>query len=65
MTTVYRRGDRLPLSLRVTWETRKMVERAAARSGRSLTQEAEHLLERALRDEWLLAEIKKLVEGEA
>jgi hypothetical protein len=41
-------GKRWPLSLRTTKELREGLERAAAKSGRSLAQEVEHRLEASL-----------------
>jgi TraY domain-containing protein len=42
-------GDRVPLSLRVSLEMKRLLEKASDRSGRSLMAEAELLLEMALR----------------
>jgi hypothetical protein len=42
------RGKRVALNMKTTEETRKMLARAAAASGRSLIQEVEHHLERSL-----------------
>jgi len=41
-------GERVPLGLRVTPEMKERLERAATRNGRSISQEAEMLIERSL-----------------
>lgn len=43
-------GKRYPLSMRTTIEVRQKLEQAAAASGRSLAQEVEYLVEKALRE---------------
>jgi len=42
------RGKRVALNMKTTEDTRKMLTRAAAASGRSLIQEVEHRVERSL-----------------
>ena len=47
-------GKRYPLNMRTTKEVRDLLERAAARSGRSLVQEVEYRIESSFRDDrWL------------
>jgi len=55
-------GKRYPLNMRTTKETRDRLEKAAAESGRSLTQELEFQLERALQFDRTLAAMNKTVE---
>jgi uncharacterized protein (DUF1778 family) len=53
-------GQRNSLGLRVTAETKHKIEAAALKSGRSQSQEAEFLIEEALRGReflWLLKQI--------
>ncbi len=45
------KGKRYPLNMRTTKEMRETVKAAADRSGRSMVQEVEFLVEQALRDE--------------
>jgi TraY domain len=56
-------GERVGLSLRVTPETKRALDAAAAASGRSLSQEAEMRLERAFQDEQLLPQLLDLAYG--
>ena len=48
---------RMPLSLRVTPAVRKRLDRLAAASGRSISQEAELRLEQSFSNEALLSEL--------
>ena len=49
------RGKRYPLNMRTTKEVRELLERVAAASGRSLAQQAEHMIQSSLKDELLFA----------
>lgn len=46
-------GKRYPLNMRTTKEVRELLEREAAKSGRSLVQEVEHRIELSFRDDSL------------
>lgn len=48
-------GKRYPLNMRTTFEVRSKLEAAADAAGRSLAQEAEFLIERALQYDIMLA----------
>jgi hypothetical protein len=50
-------GKRYPLNMRTTKEVRVLLERAAARSGRSLVQEVEHRIDSSFRDDMLFKAI--------
>ena len=56
-------GERVGLSLRVTPEMKRLLDAAAASSGRSLSQEAEVRLEQSFRDEDLLPQILDMAFG--
>jgi TraY domain-containing protein len=56
-------GKRVGLGLRVTPETKKLLDDAAARSGRSQSQEAEFRLERSFDRSELLLEVLTLTYG--
>jgi hypothetical protein len=47
-------GERCSLGLRVTASIKRLVEAAADGSGRSVSQEVEHRLERSFRDDEVL-----------
>ena len=50
------RGKRYPLNMRTTKEVRELLERVAAATGRSLAQQAEHMIQSSLKDElWIAA----------
>jgi hypothetical protein len=49
------RGKRYPLNMRTTKAVRELLERVAAASGRSLAQQAEHMIQSSLKDELLFA----------
>jgi TraY domain-containing protein len=57
-------GQRVPLSLRVTPEMKARLDKAALKSGRSQSQEAEFRLERSFDHEGLLKEVLTLAYGE-
>ena len=57
------RGKRYPLNMRTTKEVRELLERVAAESGRSLVQQAEHMIQSSLRDEFLFAALGGRVAG--
>jgi hypothetical protein len=59
---VARAGKRYPLNMRTTFEIRSKLEAAAAESGRSLAQEAESLIERALQLDKVLAAMNTSLE---
>jgi hypothetical protein len=56
-------GERVPLGLRVTPETKQRLDAAAAHSGRSQSQEAEMRLERSFERQDLLPEVLTLAYG--
>ncbi len=56
-------GDRVSLGLRVTSETKAALDDAAARSGRSQSQEAELRLERSFHDQRLMYDALELAYG--
>jgi len=56
-------GERVGLSLRVTPECKARLDRAAQDSGRSLSQEAERLIEASLGKEELLSGVLQLAYG--
>ena len=56
-------GERVHLGFRVTPDLKQHVERAADRSGRSISQEAEMRLERSFEREGLLSEALELAYG--
>lgn len=56
-------GERVGLSLRVTAETKRALDEAATKSGRSLSQEAEYRLEGSFRDQSILPQILDLAYG--
>lgn len=61
-------GKRFPMNTRTTAQTRRLIVRAARKSGRSLAQELEWRLEQSFLQERLfeeLAEIKRLIGGAA
>ena len=47
-------GERVQLSLRVSPETKKQLDRAISRNGRSLSQEAEYRIERSFLEDRLI-----------
>lgn len=47
-------GERVQLSLRVSPETKKHLDRAIGRNGRSLSQEAEYRIERSFLEDRLI-----------
>lgn len=49
-------GKRYPLNMRTTFDMRHNLEVAAAKSGRSLAQEAEYRLQRSFDSQTLLGE---------
>ena len=51
-------GERTPLGLRVTAETKRRIEAAAIESGRSISQEAELRLEQSFEREWMLKRLQ-------
>ena len=57
------RGKRYPLNMRTTKEVRELLERVAAESGRSLVQQAEHMIQSSLRDEFLFAALGGRIAG--
>jgi hypothetical protein len=57
------RGKRYPLNMRTTREVRELLERVAAASGRSLVQQAEHMIQSSLRDELLFTALGGSVAG--
>jgi hypothetical protein len=57
-------GERTALSLRVTAETKQMLEAAALESGRSLSQEAEIRNEHSFEKEWILKRFHALLKKE-
>jgi hypothetical protein len=57
-------GERVPLSLRVTPETKARLDQASTASGRSQSQEAELRLERSFREEELLPQLIAAAFGE-
>jgi len=58
-------GERVPLGLRVTPETKARLDSAAASAGRSQSQQAEFLIEQALRDEDAMARLQREFGGPA
>ena len=56
-------GERLPLGLRVTKETKRRLDAAARASGRSQSQEAELRLEHTLNDEKSVLDVLELMYG--
>src|SRR5262245_2407464 len=56
-------GERVPLGLRVTPSLKSVLDKAAERSGRSQSQEAELRLERTFRDQSLLPDALELAYG--
>jgi hypothetical protein len=54
-------GKRYPLNMRTTFEIRSKLEAAAAESGRSLAQEAESLIEKALQLDKVLAAMRTTI----
>ncbi len=61
-TRELRPGDRVPLSLRVTPETKAKLDKTAADSGRSQSQEAEMRLEQSFEGERMLQDIEGLLD---
>jgi len=55
-------GKRVSLGLKVTAEVKQQIEEAARASGRTQSQEAEHLIERALLVERLMQSMRTTVE---
>ena len=53
-------GERVGLSLRVTPETKRTLDAAAEKAGRSLSQEAEYRLERSFQNEQLLPQLLEM-----
>jgi uncharacterized protein (DUF1778 family) len=58
-------GERVSLGLRVTADIKQKLDEAAARSGRSQSQEAELRLERSFEREELLPEVLTLAYGKS
>lgn len=56
-------GERVPLSLRVTPDVKAQLEKAASKSGRSQSQEAEFRLEQTFRDEGVIQQVTALKFG--
>ena len=56
-------GERVGLSLRVTPETKRTLDAAAEKAGRSLSQEAEYRLERSFQNEQLLPQLLDMAYG--
>src|SRR5262245_30426832 len=50
-------GEKVQIGVRITPEIRKRLETAIAANGRSLTQEAEHRIERSFSDEGLVVSL--------
>lgn len=58
-------GERTPLGLRVTAETKRKLEAAAIESGRSLSQEAELRLEQSFEREWIVKSLQVWLKKES
>jgi hypothetical protein len=56
-------GKRYPLNMRTTFEVRRELERAAAATGRSLAQEAEHRIQQTFQNQKVLQEALDLAFG--
>jgi hypothetical protein len=56
-------GKRYPLNMRTTFEVRRELERAAAVTGRSLAQEAEHRIQQTFQNQKVLQEALDLSFG--
>jgi hypothetical protein len=56
-------GKRYPLNMRTTFEVRRELERAAAATGRSLAQEAEHRIQQTFQNQKVLQEALDLSFG--
>jgi hypothetical protein len=56
-------GKRYPLNMRTTFEVRRELERAAASTGRSLAQEAEHRIQLTFQNQKVLQEALDLSFG--
>jgi hypothetical protein len=56
-------GKRYPLNMRTTFEVRRELERAAAATGRSLAQEAEHRIQQTFQNQKILQEALDLSFG--
>jgi hypothetical protein len=52
-------GEKSTLSVRISPEVRKQLERAIAKNGRSLTQEAEFRIEQSLYSDRLLMQLRE------
>jgi TraY domain len=57
-------GERVSLGLRVTADVKRKLDEAAAKSGRSQSQEAELRLERSFERDQLFAEIRNIMRSE-
>lgn len=53
-------GEKTSLSVRISPAVREEIEKASARSGRSISQEADTRLERSFRDDDVLTELRAL-----
>jgi hypothetical protein len=56
-------GERVPLSLRVTPEAKRLIDAASERSGRSQSAEVEFRLEASFKSEKLLSQVLELAYG--
>jgi hypothetical protein len=57
-------GQRVPLGLRTTAETKRKLEAAAIESGRSISQEAELRLEQSFEREFVLKSLQRWLKKE-
>lgn len=55
-------GTKVSLGLKVTASVKARLEDAAAKSGRTQSQEAEHRLERSFRDDEIMSELRAIRE---
>jgi hypothetical protein len=56
-------GKRMPMNMRTTQGLRAKIDKAAAKSGRSLVQEVEHRVEQSFTRDWTLAQIESMIDG--
>jgi riboflavin synthase alpha subunit len=54
--------QRVAVGFRVTPETKKRLNLAASKNGRSISQEAEMRLAQSFRDHWIIDQMRKLLE---
>lgn len=59
----YRKGERVPLSYRITPTLKRALDKAAAASGRSLSQESEYRLQASFNEDQLVERIFSAAAG--